>query len=468
MEIELLWPLVQELVQSTDISSEDWAFLRQNAETLGCSEDILRAMVNARLAQQDTEPLRRIQALGQLVDALGQESSRKLPFLLEVAQTLHLSVQLVQTMVQMPRTPALRYLVRLLQSVEGLGSPSDLLPWLEEQTKSLKLPPQLIHYLLQLLEATQKKSLAYALQNYWEVLRLLDKHGLSAVEVAYLMDLAREARIADPVSQGLQEFLRLRARGASPLEGLAHLIRSFVQKGLLSEEEIPFLSELAQQEGMSQTMVHALVEAEQALRQRTPGGFGAEVLQPLIRTLLVHGSIEEPAMRLLVQRGSEVGLTRTHIEAILDLEQQILEKKAKFPQSLQPLIRALVEDARISDDRLVYLIKKAQEMGGSDKVVRSLVQIEIAAQKKARQEKSFFVPPLEQPKEDKPAPPPIPTPYISFSPSSPPEPIKPPIAEAPPPIAPPPPPPPPSSQPKTSTITTTSVPTLSSAFPKGG
>ena len=70
MEIELLWPLVQELVHSSDISEEDWAFLRQNADTLGCPEKVLRALVEARLAKHTAEIPARVQALGKLLSLI--------------------------------------------------------------------------------------------------------------------------------------------------------------------------------------------------------------------------------------------------------------------------------------------------------------------------------------------------------------------------------------------------------------
>lgn len=415
MEIELLWPLLQELVQSSDIPEEDWAFLRQNADTLGCSEGILRAMVTARIAQMAPEVAPRVHALTALVESLGVEATRKMPFLLEVSHALSLPVEVVQVLVQVPRTPLLRYLTRLLRVSETIGNSEALLGWVESQAKGFRSGPEIVRYLSQLLEAIQKKSLAYALQNYWEILRLLDKEGMPAVEVAYLMDLAREARIADPVSQGLQEFLRMRQKGQSSLESIAYLVRSFVQKGVLTEEELPFLSALAQQEGIPQEVLDSLLEMEKALRQVAPGTFGAEYLQPLIRALLTANLMDEAAYRLLSQRGSEVGLSRPQIEALVELEQQLLAQKAKFPQSLQPLIRVLVEGARITDDRLVFLIKKAQEMGGSDKVVRSLVQIEVAAQKKSLQERTFIPPvtaePVPKPPVIDPPPPPSPSPF---------------------------------------------------------
>ena len=397
MEIELLWPLVQDLVQSPDISQEDWDFLRQNADMLGCSEAVLRAMVEVRLAQEAPDLFPKVQAIGKVIETLGSEANRKMPFLLELAQYLGLSVDLVQVLVQVPRSPALRYLVRLIRAVEAVGGVPSLLPWVESQAQALKLPAEVIRPLLSLLGAAQHKSLAEALRSYWSILSLLDKQGIPAVELAYLIDLAREARLADTVSQGLQEFLRLRQRGTSPIESLAYLVRSFVQKGLLSEEEQPFLVELAQQEGVAEPVLLALIEMENALRRAASVGFGAELLQPLIRSLLQAGQMDDAAFRLLSQRGNELGLSRTHLEAIVELETQILQQRARFPQSIQPLIRALVENARIADDRLVYLLKKAQEMGGTDKVVRSLVQIEITAQKKALQEKPFLSPPPAAP-----------------------------------------------------------------------
>lgn len=453
MEIELLWPLIQELVQSPDISAEDWAFLWQNADTLGCSEATLRALVEVRLVQANPEVPKRIEALGNLVNTLKEEASRHMPFLLEIAQYLGVPVDLVQVLVQVPRVPALRHMVRLLQAVEGLGEPATLFPWLATQAQALKLPPEALSPLLSLLTAPQQKSLATALQSYWELLRLLDKQGLPAVEVAYLIDLAREARLTDPVSQGLQEYLRMRQKGTSPIEALAYLVRSFIQKGTLSEEEWPFLEQLAQEEGMPSEVLSALVEVERSLRKAAPGSFGAEYLVPLIQALLRASCLDEGAKRLLLQRGQEVHLTPSHIEALLELETQIVAGKARFPQSLQPLIRALVEGGRMSDDRLVFLIKKAQEMGGTDKVVRSLVQIEIKAQKKTLQERAF-VPP---------------------SPSSPPPSAEPP-ALSPPPIAPTVPTVPPSapstasSMPSSSSTSSSgiSLPLKTLTFPAGG
>ncbi|MCS7153758.1 MAG: hypothetical protein NZ989_07435 [Bacteroidia bacterium] len=385
MEIELLWPLVQELIHSSDISEEDWVFLTQNAETLGCSEATLRAMVEARLAREASALLPKVQALSNLVESLGAEAGRKTAFLLEVAEYLSLPVELVQTLVQVPRAPVLRYLSRLLKVIEVLGGDESLLQWVEERAQALQMDAQVVRYLRQLTEAAQKKT--SALQSYWELLRALEKRGMPAIEVSYLSDLAREARISEAISQGLQDFLRMRQRGQSALESLAHLVRYLSQKGVLSEEEKPFLAALAQQEGLPHTILEGLMELEKALRQISPGAFGAEYLQPLLRALISANALDESAYRLLTQRGNELGLTRTQIEAIAELEKQILEQKVKFPQSIQPLIRVFVENARIPDDRLLYIVKKAQEIGGSEKIVRSLVQIEIAAQKKALQER---------------------------------------------------------------------------------
>jgi|GEM_PF-1283739 len=412
MDIELLWPLIQELVQSPNIAEEDWAFLKQNAETLGCSEAVLQAAVAARLSHDNPNIAQRVFALSDFVEALGAEATRKLPFLLEVAQYLALPVDLVQTLVQMPRTPALRFLTRLLKVIEPIGQKEALLPWVESYAKRLQLEPESVRYLLQLLEALQKKAVSYTLNNYWELLRLLDKRGMPVMEVGYLMDLAREARLPDAVTQGLQEFLRMRQKGHSALESLAYLVRTFIHKGILSEEELPFLADLAQQEGISQNILEGIIQVEKALRQTEPGRFGAEYLMPLLQALISNNALDETAYRLLTQRGNEVGISRPIIEAIADLEKQIFEKKAKFPHSLQPLIRVLVENARITDDRLIYLIKKAQEMGGTDKVVRSLVQIEIAAQKKALQERTTLLSQFSSP-----APAPTPTTQTPPSPS---------------------------------------------------
>ncbi|MDW8417019.1 MAG: hypothetical protein RML92_05640 [Bacteroidia bacterium] len=408
MEVELLWPLIQELIQSPEIPEEDWAFLRQNADTLGCPEAVLKAMVSAHLARGASSVEERIVALDTLVEALGREAGQRISFLIEIAQHLNLPIDFVQTLVQVPRAPVLRYLSRLIRSTELLESQELIQNWLNTKANQLQVPEPTVHHLRQLIEATQKKSVNQAIEHYWELLKLLDKQGMPAIELAYLMDMAREARISESLSQGLQEFLRMRHRGQSVLEAIAYLIRNFIHKGAFSAEELPFLESLAQQEGLNSEVVEALIEVEKSIRSANPGTFGAESLIPLLRALIKLGALDEGARRLLVQRGNEVGLSHTQIEVIVDLEQQILEKRAKFPQSIQPLIKVLVENERITDDKLFFLIKKAQELGGTDKVIRSLVQIEIAAQKKSKQERMSITPPT--------APPPIPEPTIAPSP----------------------------------------------------
>ncbi|MCS7188544.1 MAG: hypothetical protein RMJ66_02830 [Bacteroidia bacterium] len=447
MEIELLWPLIQDLIQGPQVAEEDWVFLRQNADTLGCPEAVLRAIVQARLASGQTEILPKVQALSALIESLGAEANRKISFIVEVAQYLGLPIDLGQVLVQVPRSPALRYLVRLLKAVEMVGDRSILSGWVEAQAASLHFSKDVVEALTHLLEAAKEKSLQKALESYWTILNALQKQGMPAVEMAYLMDLAREARLADPISQGLQEYLRMRHRGTSSLESLAYLVRSFIQKGVLSEEELPFLRKIAEEEGIHEAVLQGIIELENTQRRSTTIGFGAEMLQPLIRALISTKQMNEAALRLLSQRGNEVGVSRASLEALIELESQILEKKAKFPQSLQPLIRTLVENATISDDKLIYLIKKAQEMGGSDKVVRSLVQIEITAQKKAQQEKPFLaaLPPS--------SPPPPEPPKVEEKVSS----IPPPSESAPPP-----------TPPKTPLQTSVSHTSKSLTFPSGG
>ncbi|MEN3041566.1 MAG: hypothetical protein ABDH66_08530 [Bacteroidia bacterium] len=397
MEIELLWPLVQELVQSPNISDEDWNFLQENANTLGCSEALLRAMVAVHLAKSAPHIDKRLTALDTLIDALGQEANKYISFLVEVAQYLNLPVDLVQALVQIPRSPVLRYLHRLIRTLEPLGLQDGLLNWLQQKASQLHVPDTTVHSLQQLIEAIQKRSIHHAIQSYWELLKLLDKQGMPAVELGYLTEIAREARISDTLSQGLQEYLRMRHRGQSTLEAIAHLIRSCIQRSSLSTEELSFLESLAQEEGLNSDVIETLLEVEKSIRSAAPDTFGAESLIPLIRTLIRLGTIDEGARRLLTQRGSELGLSHAQVEAIISLEQQIFENRAKFPQSIQPLVKSFVENERISDDKLLFLIKKAQELGGTDKVVRSLVQIEIAAQKKAKQELRPSIPPTHVP-----------------------------------------------------------------------
>lgn len=458
MEIELLWPLIQELIQSPEITEEDRAFLRQNADTLGCPEPVLQAMVSARLAHDSSDLAQRVTALSNLIESLAAEATRKLPFLLEIAQYLALPVDLVQTLVQMPRSPALRLLSRLLKVTEPLGDPPAISSWMEKQAERLQMNPEVIGYLRQLMDASHRKSPSDALQSYWQLLRLLDQKGMPAIEVAALMDLAREARLSDGITQGLQELFRMRQRGQSPLESLAYLVRNLIQKGLLSEEELPFLLQLAQEAGIPHPVMEAIVEMEKALRQIAPGTFAGEYLQPLLRALISADMLDESAFRLLSQRAGELGISRSQIEVLADLEKQILEGKAKFPQSIQPLIRALVENARITDDRLIYLVKRAQELGGTDKVIRSLVQIEITAQKKARSEPPpALIPPVITPE---PSPVRVETPPVETPASPPTTPVGPSMPE---------PSPPPEEKKAPATVQSgVSLALKATTFPKGG
>ncbi len=408
VEIELLWPLVQELIQNRDVASDDLSFLQQNAEVLGCPPPTLQALIDVRLASLVSEPLERLRALTALIQALGNEANRKLPFLLEVAQFLGLPVDLVQVLLQVPRSPALRFLMRLLRAVESTADPTAYRSWLEETAQQLRLGHEVLGYLMQLQQSITQKSLALALASYWELLKLLEGQGASAVELAYLMEVAQEARIADPVAQGLQEYWRLRARTQSSIEALAYLVRTFSRKGVLSEEERPFLAHVALEEGVPEPVLEALLQLETILLRR-PVGFTAEALEPLIRALLAAGLLEK-AKNLLTQRAQELGITLAQLEVILELEQLIFQKKAKFPQHIQPLIRSFVENARIEDSKLLFLVKKAQELGGSEKVLRSLIQIETTAQRKAVEKVILQPPPSPEPTPvAEPVPPPTPS-----------------------------------------------------------
>lgn len=413
VEVELLWPLVQELIQERDIASDDLSFLEQNAEVLGCPPRVLQALIEVRLASLASEPIARLRALTALIQALNSEASRKLPFLLEVTQFLGLPVDLVQVLLQVPRSPALRFLMRLLRAVEAVPDSAAYRSWLEEMAQQLQLSREALAYLTQLQQSISQKSLALALASYWELLKLLEAQKASAVELAYLMEVAREARIADPIAQGLQEYWRLRGRTQSPIEALAYLVRTFSRKGVLSEEELPFIAHVAAEEGVSEPVLEALLQLEAALMRHSVG-FGAEALEPLIRALL-EANLLDKAKNLLIQRAQELGLTIPQLEAILELERLLFEKKAKFPQHIQPLIRSFVENARIEDSKLLYLVKKVQELGGSEKVLRSLIQIEITAQRKAAEKVILQPPPPPEPVSVEPPPPA--TPSVSSSPS---------------------------------------------------
>jgi hypothetical protein len=386
MEIELLWPLVQELVTESEVSPEDWVFLKQNAETLSCSEPVLQALLAARQSAGEVDPLRRLQALTHLTEAMGAEATRKVPFLLEVAEFLQVPVELMKVLLQVPRKPALRFLVQLRRSISQVPQSDGYEPWIADIAHSLKVERTTLEALQQFLGATDQKHTGLALRAFWKLLLHLESGGAENAERAYLFELAREARLSDTVVKGLEAYVRATRRGQEAIEALATLVRSLSEKAPPSQEDMELLKHIASEVQVPEPLLQALVELENLLRQRRGGmaffAFGGEAIEPLIRQL-VAAHMESKAQTLLDGHARELGLSQAQLSAMLTLEKLVFEKTAKFPQHIQPLVQALVEKARISDDKLLYLVRKAQEVGGSEKVVRSLVQIEIASQKKA-------------------------------------------------------------------------------------
>jgi GNAT superfamily N-acetyltransferase len=399
MEVELLWPLIQELVGESPISEEDWAFLKQSAEPLECPEPVVQALIGVRQNAQRPEVTERLRALTAFIEALGSNASRKLSFILELTEYLHLPVEIVQVLIQVPRKPVLPFLSRLWRALPRTGERAVYEEWFHGVAGELGLKPEMRRALIGLLEAVESKQPGAALRSLWSFLLVLPALPEPALEKSYLMDLAREARLSDALVKGMEAFIRLREKRQSLIASLGEVIRGLLEKGALGPEDHELLALLAGEGGISMSLLQAMIDIEEAIRagegRKGSGRFAAEVLEPFLREVL-SAHLESESWSYIEDRARRLGLTSAQLEAIIELEKRLGEKSAKFPQHIQPLIHALVEKGEISDEKLLYLARKAQEMGGSEKVVRTLVQIEITAQRKAARS-SPLQPPSAEP-----------------------------------------------------------------------
>ncbi len=224
------------------------------------------------------------------------------------------------------------------------------------------------------------------LRSLWRLLSVWQGDAGYTAERGHLMELVREARLSESLVKSMEHFLQLRGKGQSPITSLGEVIQGLLEKGPLTPEEQELVRLIAAESELPESLLQALIAVEEAAREyearKKPIRFGAEVLEPFLRQVLAS-QLESKSQAYIEDRGRRLGLTGTQVAAIVELERRLLEKSAKFPQHIQPLVHVLVEKGQISDERLLYLARKAQEMGGSEKVVRSLVQIEVAAQRKA-------------------------------------------------------------------------------------
>ncbi len=407
MEVELLWPLVQELVGEGPLSEEDLAFLKQSAGPLECPEPVVMALIRVRQTAQHPEVAERLKSLTAFIETLGKNAGKKLSFILEITEYLQLPVEIVQVLIQVPRKPVLPFLSRLWRSLPRTAERAVYERWFHAVGQELGLPSELLDSLTGLLEAGESKRTGAALKSLWRLLSALQAMPDYASEKAHLMDLAREARLNDALVRGMEDFLRLRERGQSAIAALSEVIQRLLEKGPLTPEAYELFGLLAAESNIPESLLQAMIALEEAIRERDArkgaDRFGGDILEPFLRQVL-SAQLEAESQDYLRGRARSLGLTPPQIEAIIELEKRLLDKSAKFPQHIQPLIHVLVEKGQISDDRLLYLARKAQEMGGSEKVVRTLVQIEITAQRKV-----MAPPPLEPPQPTPPPPSPGPS-----------------------------------------------------------
>ena len=455
MEVELLWPLVQELVGEEPLSEEDLAFLKQSAQPLECPEPVLQALIKVRQTAQHPEVTERLRSLTAFIETLGKDSAKKLGFILEITAYLQLPVEIVQVLIQVPRKPVLPFLSRLWRSLPRTAERAAYEKWFHTLAQELGLPSELLESLIGLLEAGEGKRTGAALQSLWRLLCTLQAIPAYASEKGHLMDLAREARLNDALVQGMENFLRLREKGQSVIAALSEVIQHLLSKGPLTPEAYELLGLIATESNIPEPLLQAMIALEEAVREREArkgaDRFGGDILEPFLRQVL-SAQLEAESQDYLQKRARSLGLTTPQVEAIIELEKHLLDKSAKFPQHIQPLIHALVEKGQISDDRLLYLARKAQEMGGSEKVVRTLVQIEITAQRKAAAPL-----PLEPPQPTPPPPPPEPP----KAPSAPPPPsTAAPVIPSPDPVS--------QTNPPLPTFDPKVISALPQTFPKGG
>ncbi len=457
MEVELLWPLVQELVSEEPLSDEDMAFLRQSAEPLECPEPVLQALIGVRQVSAHPEIADRLKSLTAFIDSLGKSASKKLSFILELTEYLQLPVEVTQVLIQVPRKPVLPFLSRLWRALPRTEAKAAYEKWFHGIAQEAGLAPELLDPLMRLLEAGESRQSKAALKSLWELLSAMQGMPAYASEKNHLMELTREARLNDALVKSMETFLRLREKGLSPVASMGEVLQELLEKGPLSPEAHELVTLIATETGISESVLQAMIAMEEAIREReakkSVSQFGGEVLEPLIRQVL-SAQLESESQSYIEKRARHLGLTLAQVEAIAELEKRLLDKSAKFPQHIQPLIHALVEKGQISDDKILYLARKAQEMGGSEKVVRTLVQIEITAHRKSAA--SSLKPPLPE------APPQPPAPQEPLR-------VPPPVSPVtPPPLSPPPTPSTIQTNPPASAFDPRVISTLPQTFPKGG
>ncbi|MGQ9863041.1 MAG: hypothetical protein ACUVRD_00950 [Bacteroidia bacterium] len=430
MDVELLAPLIPELIEEDSVSEENRDFLYQTGETLSCSPSIVDCLIDIERQKKKAHESVPARLLWRLIQLLDKDAARHSDFIIRTGSELAVPAEVVQTLFQSARQPGLRFLSRVIRAygLHGLAMPVP--SFLEELAQDIGLPAGVVQPLLELNKAILQKTFTQILDPYWQLLQALFKADkLSPQELSYVAELGKELQIPEPISRALQDFMRMRLAGSGELEAYNQLVRTFTAKGMPSSEETQFLIRLGQNLALSQNLVYALIELEYA-QQNYGGKFAGAAIVPLIRSLLADGRLDAEGEKLLNLKAKDLRLPPKFLPSLLEFEKNLYEKVQKSPAILlSPLIKSLVQNAQIDEDKVFFLIKKAEEIGASEKVVRSLVQIEIATQRKnLTQEYLKTVPPIS------PTPPP-PSPLLTstFSP----------------PVSPPPTPPPPSPSPST-------------------
>lgn len=399
MDVELLAPLIPELIEEDTLSDENREFLYQTGETLNCSKDVIDCLID--IERQKKKPHESVSArlLWRLIQILDKEAVRHSDFIIRTGSELAVPAEVVQTLFQSARQPGLRFLSRVIRAygLHGLAMPVP--SFLEELAQDIGLPTGCVSPLLELNKAILQKTFTQILDPYWQLLQeLFRADRLSPQELSYLAELGKELQISEPISRALQDFMRMRLAGSGELEAYNQLVRTFTARGMPSSEETQFLIRLGKNLALSENLVYALIELEYA-QQNYGGKFAGGAIVPLIRALLADGRLDAEGEKLLHLKAKELRLPPKFLPSILEFEKNLHEKVQKSPAILlSPLIKSLVQNAQIDEDKVFFLIKKAEEIGASEKVVRSLVQIEIATQRKSlTQEYLKTIPPSAPP-----------------------------------------------------------------------
>jgi hypothetical protein len=199
MEIELLWPLVQELVGEGPLSEEDWAFLKQSAEPLECPEAVVQALVAARQAAPSPDVKARLKSLTAFIEALGKEASKKLSFILELTEYLSLPVEIVQVLIQVPRKPVLPFLGRLWRVLPRGAERAAYEQWFQEVGQGSGLASEVWSALIDLLEASERGQTTAVLRSLWHLLSVWQGDAGYAAERGFM-------RLGEPCSGGRSFF----------------------------------------------------------------------------------------------------------------------------------------------------------------------------------------------------------------------------------------------------------------------